>query len=47
MEVLSQLACALNRRDEVPNQELAEEQADEGDQKNYRKIVIQLVSQER
>lgn len=39
MTVLDKLACALNRRDEVPNQELARSIVETGDQAAVRELV--------
>ncbi|MEW5718897.1 MAG: hypothetical protein AB1817_09745 [Chloroflexota bacterium] len=42
MSVLSKLACAQNRRDEAPNQELAKELATKVDRKGIREIAENL-----
>ena len=40
MTVLDKLASALNRRDEVPNQELAKQIVNKNDKKAVKKIII-------
>jgi len=47
MSVLNQLACALGRRDEVPNQELARRLADARDMDAIREIAENLSNQNR
>ncbi|CAN5483714.1 hypothetical protein BH09PLA1_BH09PLA1_02150 [soil metagenome] len=42
MSVLNQLACALNRRDEVPNQQLAERIVKQREAKAIRELIEQL-----
>jgi hypothetical protein len=42
MSVLDRLACAQGRRDETPNQELAHELAERGDQEDIRELVANL-----
>ncbi len=42
MSILDRLACAQGRRDEVPNQELARELAEQRDQEGIRELVANL-----
>ena len=42
MSVIGKLACSLNRRDEVPNQELAKELADKNDTHSIQELVENL-----
>ena len=47
MSVLKKLACMQNRRDEVPNQELAKELAAQSDRKGIREIAENLWSKDK
>jgi hypothetical protein len=47
MSVLNKLASALNRRDEVPNQELAKHIADKGDKKAIEELAANLTNKSR
>lgn len=42
MSILNRLACAQGRRDEAPNQELARELVEQGDQEGIRELVANL-----
>ena len=42
MSIINKLASSLNRRDEVPNQELAKQIADSGDTKSIQELVDNL-----
>ena len=42
MIVIGKLATALNRRDEIPNQELAKEIAERNDKKAVKKLIENL-----
>ena len=42
MSILDRLASAQGRRDEAPNQELARELAEQGDQEGIRELVVNL-----
>lgn len=42
MSVLDRIACAQGRRDEAPNQELARDLAEQGDQEGIRELVANL-----
>ncbi len=42
MSILNKLATALNRRDEIPNEELAKQIADTGDKKAVKELVDNL-----
>jgi hypothetical protein len=42
MSAIDRIASAQNRRDEVPNQELARELAENGDRDGIREIVANL-----
>jgi HEAT repeat protein len=42
MSILSKLASALNRKDEVPNQDLAKQLATKGDKKAIQELVDNL-----
>ncbi|MCB0711961.1 MAG: hypothetical protein KDD67_06495 [Ignavibacteriae bacterium] len=44
MSILNQLSSSLNRRDEIPNQELARALAEKGDRKGVREVVGALQS---
>jgi hypothetical protein len=46
MSTLDKLACALNRRDEVPNQELARELAASRDENGIREVAEGLASKD-
>jgi hypothetical protein len=46
MSTLDKLACALNRRDEVPNQELARDLAASRDENGIREVVEGLASKD-
>jgi len=43
MSILNRLACAQGRRDEAPNQELARDPAERGDQEGIRELVANLL----
>lgn len=47
MTVLDQLATALNRRDEVPNQELARRIVEAGDKSAIKELVDNLVNKDK
>lgn len=47
MSVLPKLACMQNRRDEVPNQELAKELVAKSDRKGIREIAENLVNKDK
>jgi hypothetical protein len=47
MSIIPKLASSLNRRDEVPNQELAKEIVDKKDQKAVREVVDNLSNKSR
>lgn len=42
MSILDRLACAQGRRDEAPNQELAHDLVEQGDQEGIRELVANL-----
>src|SRR5882672_12783926 len=42
MSILGKLASSLNRRDEVPNQELAKQIADKDDREAVKELVVNL-----
>ncbi|QQS36021.1 MAG: hypothetical protein IPM56_17565 [Ignavibacteriales bacterium] len=47
MSVINKLASSLNRRDEVPNQELAKQVASKGDKKAVKELIDNLNSKSR
>ncbi len=47
MNVIQKLASSLNRRDEVPNQELAKQIAGKNDKKAVKELIDNLANKSR